>query len=584
MIKKIKTFDKIPLECIESLEFNISNYNKYIELWDMYQKQDLIKKQDKFKDNEWTFILADVNKYHFKFNFNEVKFEEYKRNGIFKNISYKDFIISVKSFILYSLDTSVGFTLRKFLSQLKLLFNNGILNQIKLPKNFECNESFLRGYYIISQYFSYIDSYFNNNILLNEYKECYIEAGIRQHKDEIKYGKARRSLPNFETMFKFNDIIEDFIKTSKGRERERFFPIILWWKITTILPLRSHEFVLLPLECIRQSKKNYFLTFYRNNLKGNFKKEIYKHTFNEYYRKEEFPVNKEIADLIEEYKVIVNKYYDCDLEKRRFLFSYKSFISFKNSNKINDDKFFSSNTMNDLKQLFLIKIIKGKYNINIIPKTKESMNFISDEEMEYIQLMDTRHFAIMNMVYMGYEPSTIQRIVGHKRLSTSYDYVNHVELFTKCYTFSIARQKALEKKSESKNNILDINLAEILDIQCSNGNKRYNIAKTDQSLKKRVDGGFCIYDKEDMIPCAALRGNHKRCPFFISDNIEKEIFNEIQKIDKDISAEIQTLKYLIENKKNLVGYKDFYRTTINKIHSKVNNKAEILANKIMERI
>ena len=48
-------------------------------------------------------------------------------------------------------------------------------------------------------------------------------------------------------MFKFNDIIEDFIKTSKDDEREQFFPIILWWKISTIIPLRSHEIVLIPL-------------------------------------------------------------------------------------------------------------------------------------------------------------------------------------------------------------------------------------------------------------------------------------------------------------------------------------------------
>lgn len=87
-----------------------------------------------------------------------------------------------------------------------------------------------------------------------------------------------------------------------------------------------------------------------------------------------------------------------------------------------------------------------------------------------------------------------------------------------------------------------------------------------------------------MNPCKLLRGNHKRCPFFISNQNEIDIRNELNNMDSEISSEIKVLRYLIENKKNLIGYRDAYRTTINKIHSKVNNKAEILSNYIGEMV
>ena len=63
------------------------------------------------------------------------------------------------------------------------------------------------------------------------------------------------------------------------------------------------------------------------------------------------------------------------------------------------------------------------------------------------------------------------------------------------------------------------------------------------------------------LPCKLLRGNHKRCPFFISNQNEIDIRNELNNMDSEISSEIKVLRYLIENKKNLIGYRDAYRTT-----------------------
>lgn len=594
MIEILRNFDDTPLEKIEILEFDIKNYDQYIQLWNEYKDKGLIYHKFNFDDDIWHLILGEINEFNLKFSFDEIKFNKYKNIGIFKNINYKEFIISVKSYILYSLNNTTGGNLVKFINHLNLLFD--YLDELELPNKLKENKNFISSYVMISKFFLYIENYFDNQSILDDYEDLsIIQAREEYHQEYIRGCKPQRTLPNFESMFKFNDIIEDFIKTSRDREREQFFPIILWWKISTIIPLRSHEIVLIPLECIKKEKNEFFLKFYRNNLKGNLQKKTFTHSFNEYYIEEKFPISKEIVDLIEEYRSIVDKYDQMDefyvdkqgkAKKRQFLFSYRSFKLFRDYINIprKENEFFSQGLLNDLRKLFFIKIVNKKYKISIVPKSKDKNISIDSEELEYIQLMDTRHFAIMNMIYMGYEPSTIQRIVGHKSIRTSYDYINHAELFVNCYTLSIAKQKALNKNSESKNSILDMDFVDIMGTSFANGNKRYNLVRKNKNSKKIVDGGFCIYDKSDMNPCKLLRGNHKRCPFFISNQNEIDIRNELNNMDSEISSEIKVLRYLIENKKKLIGYREAYRTTINKIHSKVNNKAEILSNYIKEMV
>ena len=593
MIEILTNFDDTPLEKIETLEFDIKNYNQYINMWNEYKNKGLIYHKSNFDDDTWHFVLGKINEFNLKFLFDEIKFNRYKNLGILKNINYKEFIISIKSYILYSLNSTTGGNLVKFINHLNLLFN--YLDEFELPNKLKSNKNFISSYIMISKFFLYIENYFFNQSILDDYEDLSITQSREEYHKESIYGKSQRTLPNFESMFKFNDIIEDFIKTSKDDEREQFFPIILWWKISTIIPLRSHEIVLIPLECIRKEKNKFFIKFYRNNLKGNLQKQTFIHSFNDYYKEEEFPISKEIVDLIEEYRSIVDKYDQIDefyidkqgkAKKRQFLFSYRSFKMFRDyiNTPRKENEFFSENLLNTLRKLFFVKIVNQKYKISIVPKSKDKSTSINSEELEYIQLMDTRHFSIMNMIYMGYEPSTIQRIVGHRNIRTSYDYVNHTELFINCYTLSVAKQKALDKNSESKNSILDMDFVDIIGTSFANGNKRYNLVRKSKYSKKVVDGGFCIYDKSDMNPCKLLRGNHKRCPFFISNQNEIDIRNELNNMDSEISSEIKVLRYLIENKKNLIGYRDAYRTTINKIHSKVNNKAEILSNYIGEMV
>lgn len=189
------------------------------------------------------------------------------------------------------------------------------------------------------------------------------------------------------------------------------------------------------------------------------------------------------------------------------------------------------------------------------------------------------------MVYMGYEPNTIQRIVGHKSVQTSYNYYSHVEIFTNCYTISIAKQMAFSKNSRFKNEILDMDFISLFDNE-GDGNSRYREIKskrlTENSTLKELDEGYCSYIKSDFMPCKLLRGNHRRCKFFSPYPDKLSIISvELEKISYEISAEIQTMRYLSINSKKTKNYRNLYNLSLNKIHSKVLTKSEMICDYII---
>ena len=76
---------------------------------------------------------------------------------------------------------------------------------------------------------------------------------IQEVLDEIPpapYANKRRSLAPFVSCFRFSDVMTQFWAQAGSEQKIRFFPLWLWWNLTTILPLRPTEFTLIPRECL----------------------------------------------------------------------------------------------------------------------------------------------------------------------------------------------------------------------------------------------------------------------------------------------------------------------------------------------
>ncbi|MBI5994908.1 hypothetical protein [Clostridium perfringens] len=610
--------EETPIVSEEFIRFNIEDIEEYKKLFNSYKGRGVINEETEFDNNTWSVNNATYN-FSIQFNFSEVVYKKMQATkGSMQ--SFEDFIVSLKAFTLYSFSEVGTRRMKEYLSQFKKLFHHTIFLSQDIVDDgfFTKNATLWRAIYPLSLYLNFNEDFLYNDELLeniNEYYNFKLNEYIREEYERqhgiSRTAKVRRLLPLYSTMFKFDDIINDFIQTSYGDEREMYFPIILWWKITTIIPLRATEFSITPLNCIgaRDSKGRNVITLYRTVAKG--ARTMALHTFDEKYKKYEFPVTEEIVGLINEYKDMV-KNYDIEedfygngcagaIERKQLLsmrshFKFIDIGSFSVLDRSKNIDTFTTNQFNSLIKRFMKDIVWGKYKIQVTSKKRLYVDFEDDLEtnfsnsMQTINMMDTRHFAIMNLVHLGYSPSTIQRIVGHDKISSSFAYSDHQEVFTDCYVMSIAKKKAFDKNSEFKNIILDMSFESVFGEYESNGHRRYNMLKykntsPENKIKATLDEGYCVYDKDDMLPCKLLLGNHRRCKFFVPFKNKLSIIREeIESLSNELSSEIRTMQYIIKHHKKIKDFENKYMACVNKMKSLELQKGEMIADYIINGV
>lgn len=604
----------------EFICFDINKIEEYKAIFNKYKEKGVIIKDTEFDDDVWV-VNDGVHISRIRFEFNEIKYISYQKPNE-NNINYNEFIVSIKAFMLYSLTGSGIRTIRENLNYIKKLFNKTeylCVNNFDKLINENSNKFWILTPFLI-HYLSFNEDFKYDEELIEDIKEHYNLKNAeraRQRENGVEY---RRLLPLYTTMFKFDEIINNFIDFSEGDLRETFFPIILWWKITTLIPLRATEFSITPIDCVGYNKKyaRNTLTVNRTIAKGSLDKGL--HTFEEKYKSYEFPITQEVVDLINEYKSIVDKY-DFDenfygsskiktSNRRKYLLSTRSY--FKNMRlgpkkqgakvyleRTLNPEIFTNSAFNKLIMRFMEEIVWGQYNIPIVEKKRlyaklDAYDDIDDVDedasMQSINMMDTRHFAIMNLVHLGYSASTIQKIVGHSKISTSYAYTDHQEVFTDCYVVSVAKRKAFEKNSKSINTILNVSFDSLFGEYNSSGHRRFKALKQKKSFNEDItpiilDEGICTYTKDDMIPCKMLLGNHRRCKFFVPDKTKLNVIeDELNILSNEISAEIKTMQYMIENQKRIRAFDNKYFASINRIRVLENQKSDIIADYIINGV
>ncbi|SFB25637.1 MULTISPECIES: site-specific integrase [unclassified Bacillus (in: firmicutes)] len=239
-----------------------------------------------------------------------------------------------------------------------------------------------------------------------------------------------RALPFYSHVLFFDEKTEEFINEASEDEKKRFFPIILWWKITSIIPLRPIEFLKTKRQCNYQKNDSYFLEVSRKKEKATSNREI--------DITDTVKINKEIFDLIEEFKNGLLPEDDSD-----YLITYKYYEKYKTffgSDFTKQVEFLPRRQFDSLIDQYYREILKKKYYYT--GKDKISPG-------------DTRHFAFCNMMLQGFNMLTIARIGGHKRLDKQQHYWGHLEYFAQSWVYNLSekhrRFKIIDKKLPQAN-------------------------------------------------------------------------------------------------------------------------------------
>ena len=226
---------------------------------------------------------------------------------------------------------------------------------------------------------------------------------------DIKKGlpnsRFSRHLPKGKDVLKLDYSIDQyFVDGFNSSPRLFFAPILLWWKITNIIPMRISEFCTTKRECISQNNGRYYITLPREKKRAAHRRVQVVDTLE---------ITKDIFDLIDDYIQLTSPYGESNT-----LISYRSILALGviqtgRGNKKNIN-YFNRHVFYTLLKRFYKDVVYGEYQKSVKREVRPN---------------DTRHFSFCSLLMQGISPIEIARLGGHSTLEAQYHYSNHTEYF-----------------------------------------------------------------------------------------------------------------------------------------------------------
>ncbi|OBA06006.1 hypothetical protein A9P44_03550 [Paenibacillus polymyxa] len=319
-----------------------------------------------------------------------------------------------------------------------------------------------------------------------------------------------RTLPNYESIIKFDDILLGFMSNCDSYEKKKYMPVLLWWRITKIIPLRPAEFLSIKANCLSSHDGKFTITIPREKQKGNGDIEI----------TNTLQITKEIYDLIDEYLLLQS-----EIEKSEYLLAYMPYNLFipkpirkAAKNKRNRTDKMDNSQMQELLHDFYEEVVGKKFGY---------------PNIERVRLGDTRHFAFCNMMLQGYNALTIARIGGHLHLKSQLSYSRHLDYFAE------ARVRIL---SETIKRNRDQNLGDTI-LSSTNGLIIKSKIRKGEISSIAIQGGFC---KDNSFPINCI-DDCIFCTHFQLDLTNKsDVIDSLKlkssKFSQNIRAQIETMQ------------------------------------------
>lgn len=324
-----------------------------------------------------------------------------------------------------------------------------------------------------------------------DYADIYYDVVKNIKKTENSY----RCLPSFQGVLIFDYIVSDYWEKIKNSEdRYRLFPVILWWKLTTVIPTRPIEFFNLKRDCIYEKNGRYFFKIER--MKTELGKKLAVSDI-----VTDFEINAELYFLIRDYADYCNGIDDCI-----YLISPPTCDVIYRNKILNTRQKFTFEKMNKYYHAFQREIVEGQYHYKVV-RSRE----MKDEELPYIYYGDTRHLAIMNMMLQGINPIYIAQLAGHHTLDAQVGYYSHLETFTTAKSYVLSQ--FMKKENLLKRPSSDVNMGEKII-------KKELLGADYYALPKVARGQGRCSSKNIPYEC-----NHRSCLFckyFFPENISED--------------------------------------------------------------
>ncbi|WP_040204055.1 site-specific integrase [Neobacillus jeddahensis] len=493
-----------------------------------------------FSTSEWKFLNNDKSYVHYNFEDvrNIVKFHSHIDDEEFVQISKcwvaTNLGMKTEKRVKHSLTTLLDFLQlsQSFLNDEDLIEDLGDRLQTK-----EKSERYWISVYMLNfiNYYEDIDP-----------DGLYAEM-LRDVKNTVSYKDLGnvRILPNGKDLIFFHTIINSFMDQLKPGEPNyyRFFPLALWWKLTTIIPLRPYEFCGIPRDGIFEKNGEYIIHLPRSDKKGNKNK-------NNVQLIKDIAIRDDMYQFIQTYIQHTEQF-----GETKTLISYKA-VEWANEqlghrvriHKI-DKEHFTYRILYTLLENFYSEVVVEVFNLTYNPKRKwnvskgnehkkyrELLNKVlaySDENYHIermVSLGDTRHIALMNLQRLGYHPVEMARLAGHTNLNTQYSYHSHQQNWVDTEVLKLMTTFKFQKNEHSRINrgFVGWELRDEFDVT-NEWRDKFLLSPTQfggRTVKKKLEIGYCTdeYQRCQVSDCA------EGCDFW---RITKEEYDEKKDIIKE---------------------------------------------------
>lgn len=500
----------------------------------------------------------------------EDMFAELKGKGMIRNNSFSDNVwvgyydlYEINIYFDFNIDVSqeMILSLKKYVLIKLYLKKNGVYTAKIAYRHIKNMLDETNVFYIdtLSDFKKYISN--NQTVLyLSDCKEflqfctskdaCEFYSKIKSF--SIQRNPKSREIPDYESILKYDCLIRDFIDTGNIDLRIKYYPILIWWMISTIIPLRPSEFVLIKRNCIYKEKDKCYIHIERVKSRADRKK-------HDVPIMTEFQIPEALFEFISDFIDCANEIDSSDyLVSDSFYKRYLQKVKKRNKDKITLQKF------NILFKKFEKEVVEDIYHYEIVALgTVEK-----DNQIERIRLGDTRHLAFMNMLMQGLNPLYIQRIGGHYTLEEQLSYCNHLDTFTSAKTYM------LSKMLNNKNEVYYRNYSDNVDWGLKQTEKELLGAKFYQLPKVKDGAGRCTSTNfptdckcEECLFCEHFIPEKDVAQTYISElkqnnlqNIEikkellKKLLKEQFKDEKEIGTVSRNLASLINQEMILDAY------------------------------
>lgn len=337
-------------------------------------------------------------------------------------------------------------------------------------------------------------------------------------------------LNEFMSYFEFERILNKSWKhTMTDIQREYYYPLELYWKVTTVLPMRVMEFCVTPYDCLAVRDGRFYMTIRRTHLKGNTRDEkIHFYRIDKDYTKYEYEIPKWLYDLVDGYrKASKDFHHPYDL-----LFSIEYFSSLKYKKRFarSEDATFDVRRLNSLLNEFYAEFVIEQEDMTIVTESELLERYFDEEDGSYkmypgeimmMQLRHTRHLAMINIIRWGCNPMLIKSFAGHTSAAEDAHYYANTGKFVRCAT-KIAFERA---KGPAADKVID----ELMTID--NNMQVFNMGKTGV----QVDGGVChssAFARGDYSGCLKCDGKCRVCRHYSPDKKEDKLQEDEEKINE----------------------------------------------------